>query len=76
MRVLQDNCGMFGLFAEGPCSFEIYQGIDLLQHRGQEYCGIATFDSGIHQITHHGKVLNTLPTRNWTRCRATGVSVT
>ncbi len=59
MRVLQDNCGIFGLFASGPCSFEIYQGIDLLQHRGQEYCGIATFDSGVHQITHHGKVLNT-----------------
>ena len=58
MKDIQDNCGIFGLFANGPCSFEIYQGIDLLQHRGQEYCGIATFDCGVHQITHHGKVLN------------------
>jgi len=59
MKALQDNCGIFGLYASEPCSFEIYQGIDLLQHRGQEYCGIATFDRGVHQITHHGKVLNT-----------------
>jgi amidophosphoribosyltransferase len=58
MRILQDNCGIFALFASNPCSSEIYQGIDLLQHRGQEYCGIATFDNGVHQITHHGKVLN------------------
>jgi amidophosphoribosyltransferase len=58
MNILQDNCGIFGLYDSGPCSSEIYQGIDLLQHRGQEYCGIATFDNGVHQITHHGKVLN------------------
>ena len=58
MNVVQDNCGIFGLYANGPCSSEIYQGIDLLQHRGQEYCGIATFDNRVHQITHHGKVLN------------------
>jgi len=58
MNILRDNCGIFGLYASGPCSSEIYQGIDLLQHRGQEYCGIATFDNGVHQITHHGKVLN------------------
>src|SRR5512139_3744195 len=58
MRILQDNCGIFALFASNPCSSEIYQGIDLLQHRGQEYCGIATFDNGVHQITHPGKVLN------------------
>jgi amidophosphoribosyltransferase len=38
---------------------DIYQGIDFLQHRGQEYCGIATFDGQIRQVTHHGKVGNT-----------------
>ena len=46
------------MFTCGPCVAEIYQGIDLLQHRGQLYCGIATFDQGIHLVTHHGKVVN------------------
>jgi amidophosphoribosyltransferase len=38
---------------------EIYHGIDFLQHRGQEYCGIATYERGsgsINQVTHYGKV--------------------
>jgi amidophosphoribosyltransferase len=64
MKDFQDNCGIFGLFAQGPCSFEIYQGIDFLQHRGQEYCGVATYDHGVHQITHHGKVLNSFTDRD------------
>ena len=58
MKEVRDNCGVFGLYAGGPCAYEIYQGIDLLQHRGQEYCGIATYDGQVHQVTHHGKVLN------------------
>jgi amidophosphoribosyltransferase len=57
MKSVQDNCGVFGLYASTPCAFEIFQGIDLLQHRGQEYCGIATFDGQVNQVTHHGKVL-------------------
>lgn len=58
MKSVQDNCGVFALYSATPCAFEIYQGIDFLQHRGQEYCGIATFDGKVHQVTHHGKVLN------------------
>ena len=58
MKEIRDNCGVFGLYASGPCAYEIYQGIDLLQHRGQEYCGLATYDGQVHQVTHHGKVLN------------------
>ena len=64
MKEIRDNCGVFGLYAEGPCAYEIYQGIDLLQHRGQEYCGIATFEGQIHQVTHHGKVLNSFTDRD------------
>ena len=55
MKSLQDNCGVFGLYSNTECVHEIFQGIDFLQHRGQEYCGISTFDGNIHQITHHGK---------------------
>ncbi|MBN2125248.1 MAG: amidophosphoribosyltransferase [Deltaproteobacteria bacterium] len=59
MTSLQENCGVFGLVSNEPCVFDIYQGIDFLQHRGQEFCGISTFEDGVHQVTHYGKVGNT-----------------
>lgn len=58
MKSVQDKCGVFGLYSQSPVAYEIYQGIDLLQHRGQEYCGISTYAEGVRQVTHHGKVLN------------------
>lgn len=58
MKSVHDNCGLFALYSSEPCAFTIFQGIDFLQHRGQQYCGIATYDGRVHQITHHGKVLN------------------
>ncbi|MBU2550598.1 MAG: amidophosphoribosyltransferase [Proteobacteria bacterium] len=58
MKSIQENCGVFGIFSQAPCASDIYQGIDLLQHRGQEFCGISTYDVRIHQTTHHGKVIN------------------
>ena len=58
MTSIQDNCGVFALYSVEPCAFEIFQGIDFLQHRGQQYCGIATYDGKVHQVSHHGKVLN------------------
>lgn len=57
-KSIQDNCGIFAIYSNAPCAYEIFQGIDFLQHRGQEYCGIATFNGQVNQITHHGKVLN------------------
>ena len=57
-KSIQDNCGIFAIYANAPCAYEIFQGIDFLQHRGQEYCGMATFNGQVNQITHHGKVLN------------------
>jgi len=59
MKSLRDNCGVFGLYSKTECVYEIFQGIDFLQHRGQEYCGISIFDGSIRQVTHHGKVTNT-----------------
>ncbi len=55
MSELKDNCGIFGLYSQSPCTYDIYNGIDFLQHRGQEFCGISTYDKGIRQVTHHGK---------------------
>lgn len=59
MKSLQDNCGLFGLCSDTECVHDIFQGIDFLQHRGQEYCGISTFDGSVRQLTHYGKVVST-----------------
>jgi len=59
MKSLQDNCGVFGLYSDTECVHDILQGIDFLQHRGQEYCGISTFDGSIRQLTHYGKIAAT-----------------
>jgi amidophosphoribosyltransferase len=59
MKSLQDNCGILGVYSDTECGHEIFQGIDFLQHRGQEFCGIAMYDdsnSSIRQVTHYGKV--------------------
>jgi amidophosphoribosyltransferase len=55
MSDLHDNCGVFGIYSNSGCVTDIYNGLDFLQHRGQEYCGIATFEDGINMVTHHGK---------------------
>lgn len=46
MKPTGENCGVFGIYSKNECVYDIYQGIDFLQHRGQEYCGISTFDPG------------------------------
>jgi amidophosphoribosyltransferase len=56
MKSVRDKCGVFGIYSTGECVNDIYQGIDFLQHRGQEYCGISTYDDRIRQVTHHGRV--------------------
>ncbi len=64
MKSIQENCGLFGLYSSTECVQEIYQGIDFLQHRGQQYCGIATYEEGVHQVTHHGRVGDTFTQSN------------
>jgi len=58
MKFIEENCGVFGIYSKTECANDIYQGLDFLQHRGQEYCGISTFDDGVNHITHHGRVTN------------------
>jgi amidophosphoribosyltransferase len=60
MRRIGDNCGVFGIVKDTDCVEDIYRGLDFLQHRGQQFCGIATYDGNrIYLITHFGKVGNT-----------------
>ena len=43
LRVL--GCGIFGIFKHtGNAAAEIYEGLLMLQHRGQDSAGIVTFD--------------------------------
>jgi len=58
MKFIEENCGVFGIYSTRSCVDDIYQGLDFLQHRGQEYCGISTFDTEINHVTHHGRVTN------------------
>jgi len=60
MKSIGDNCGVFGIVKETDCVQDIYRGLDFLQHRGQQFCGIATYDGKrIYLITHYGQVGNT-----------------
>ena len=39
------GCGIFGIFKHtGNAAVEIYEGLLMLQHRGQDSAGIVTFD--------------------------------
>ena len=50
-----DNCGVFGIAEETSCVNDIFRALDFLQHRGQQFCGIATYDeTRIRLITHYG----------------------
>lgn len=50
MKSRQENCGVFGLCSQSECVYDIYQGIDFLQHRGQEYCGISTYNHEVDLV--------------------------
>ena len=39
------DCGIFGIFKHsGPAATEIYEGLLMLQHRGQDSAGIVSYD--------------------------------
>ena len=44
---LKEACGVFGIYDPegGPAAHSIYMGLNALQHRGQESCGIAVCDT-------------------------------
>jgi amidophosphoribosyltransferase len=43
MKSTGDNCAVFGIVKDTDCVEDIYRGLDFLQHRGQQFCGIATY---------------------------------
>ena len=62
-----ENCGVFGIYSDNDCVKEIYSGIFKLQHRGQRYCGISTYNRGFKIITHKGFVRHTFTSEELNR---------
>ena len=38
-------CGIFGVIGSDNAFIDIYKGLKMIQHRGQDTCGIATYDN-------------------------------
>ena len=54
---LRLECGVFGIWDAPDAAAIVALGLHALQHRGQEACGIATFDGmGFHTERHMGHV--------------------
>ncbi len=57
MREIRENCGVFGLNSNKPVVRRIHLALHFLQHRGQQYCGIATSDGkNVIIQSHKGRV--------------------
>ena len=46
-------CGVIGIYGSGNVAYDLYDAMIVLQHRGQDACGITTYD-GEHFNTHKG----------------------
>ncbi|MDO4641033.1 MAG: amidophosphoribosyltransferase [Neisseria sp.] len=58
-------CGVFGLVANEPVNQLLYDGLQMLQHRGQDAAGIVTVqDSVFHMHKGKGMVRDVFRTRN------------
>jgi amidophosphoribosyltransferase len=54
---LKENCGVFGIYSDQSAVRSIHSALHFLQHRGQQYCGIATSDGEMLLIqSHKGRV--------------------
>ncbi len=52
----REQCGVFGVFGSDDSSVLTALGLHGLQHRGQEGCGIVSFDGRFHHERHLGLV--------------------
>ena len=57
----KEECGIFGIFGHPEASTLTQLGLFALQHRGQEACGIVSYDGeGMHQYRSQGLVADVL----------------
>jgi glutamine phosphoribosylpyrophosphate amidotransferase len=70
-------CGILGVVATTPVNQLLYDGLQVLQHRGQDAAGIATAEGGrFHMHKGSGLVRDVFRTRNMRSLVATGASAT
>lgn len=63
-------CGIIGIVAnEKDISYELYQGLLMLQHRGQDAAGIATYNGTFHLKKGIGLVTNVFNEKNLSRLK-------
>lgn len=55
-RGLHEECGVFGVFGIKNAASLVYYGLHSLQHRGQEACGIVSYDGEFHRMKGLGLV--------------------
>ena len=61
-------CGIIGIVARSPVNQAIYDGLTVLQHRGQDAAGIITSDGGrLHLRKNNGLVRDVFHTRHMMR---------
>ena len=61
-------CGIIGIVARSPVNQAIYDGLTVLQHRGQDAAGIMTCDDGrLHLRKNNGLVRDVFHTRHMLR---------
>lgn len=58
-RNINDECGVFGIYGVEDAAAMTYYGLHALQHRGQEGCGIVSYDEEGHFHRIKGKGLVT-----------------
>ena len=51
--MIKEYCGLFGVFGKAEAAKEVFLGLYSLQHRGEESCGITSFDGEVFR-NHKG----------------------
>lgn len=62
-------CGILGMMTNEPVAQEIYDGLTVLQHRGQDSAGIMTYQDRFHLKKGNGLVRDVFHTKNMLRLR-------
>ncbi|MCS3903749.1 amidophosphoribosyltransferase [Methylohalomonas lacus] len=63
-------CGIIGIVGKGPVNQLIYDGLTMLQHRGQDAAGMVTWEDGrLHLRKNNGMVRDVFHTRHMLQLR-------
>lgn len=62
-------CGIIGIIGNKPVAQELYDGLTVLQHRGQDSAGIMTFEDHFHLKKGNGLIRDVFHTKNMIRLK-------